>query len=245
MITTRGLTKAYGTRQVLDRLDLDVRGGEITLLVGANGCGKSTTLRLIAGLSSSDAGSITIDGHPFARERTQALAALSYLPQSPRFHSHLTVGQIVEFYASLRAVPMARALDAVDHWGLSGYRMVRCGRLSGGLRQRLALAILFMSDAPVLLLDEPGLSLDPDWRRFLQGELRSAVRRGRTAFVSTHLLGEWDEHGDRCLVLEAGRVSRELPADRLREAFPFALHRHARGLASSAAPDATAEGRSA
>jgi ABC-type multidrug transport system ATPase subunit len=228
MIAVSGLTKSYGARRVLDDLSFEARAGDVTLLVGANGCGKTTTMRLIAGLSSPERGTITVDGHSLASQRTQALVALSYLPQSPRFHAHLTVGQILEFYAGLRCLPVARADAVAERWGLAESRDVRCGRLSGGTRQRLALAVLFMPDAPLLVLDEPGLSLDPDWRRFLQGELRSAGRRGRAALVSTHLLGEWDEHADRCLVLEAGRIGRELPPDRLRDAFPFALPRPAR-----------------
>jgi ABC-type multidrug transport system ATPase subunit len=104
---------------------------------------------------------------------------------------------------------------------------VPTGRLSGGLRQRLALAVHALPDAPVIVLDEPGLSLDPDWRQFLQSALARAARRGRTVLVSTHLIGEWDGHADRCLVLEGGRVTRELPHDRLREAFPFSAPRPA------------------
>ena len=96
------------------------------------------------------------------------------------------------------------------------------GRLSGGTRQRLALAVLSLPDAPVVVLDEPGLSLDPDWRRFLHAELRAAARRGATVLVATHLLGEWNGQADRCLALEAGRVGRELPSGRLLDAFPFA-----------------------
>lgn len=228
MIAITGLIKSYGARRVLDGLELEARAGAVTLLVGANGCGKSTTMRLIAGLSSPDRGAIAVMGHPIATQRTEALTALSYLPQSPRFHAQLTAGQILEFYARLRGLPLSRAESAAERWGLAGSRGVPCGRLSGGMQQRLALAILFMPDAPVLALDEPGLSLDPDWRRFLQGELRTAARRGRTVLVSTHLLGEWDEHADRCLVLEGGRIGRELPPDHLRDAFPFSLPRPAR-----------------
>jgi ABC-type multidrug transport system ATPase subunit len=228
MIAISGLRKSFGNRSVLDGLDVQADAGAVTLLVGANGCGKTTTLRLVAGLSAPDDGTIAIAGHSLATARAEALAALSYLPQSPRFHPHLTAGQILEFYARLRSLPLARAAEVAERWGLADSRNVRCGQLSGGMRQRLALAVLFAPDVPVLVLDEPGLSLDPDWRRFLQGELRAAARHGRTVLVSTHLLGEWDEHADRCVVLEGGRIGRELPPDRLREAFPFALPRPVR-----------------
>jgi ABC-2 type transport system ATP-binding protein len=223
MITLDALTKSFGAHRVLDALDLVARAGEVTLLVGANGCGKTTTMRLIAGLSSADGGRIAIGGHSLATARAAAQAQLSFLPQSPRFHAQLSAGAILQFYARLRGLPASRAADVAGRWGLTDSLGVPTGRLSGGTRQRLALAVLFLPDAPVLVLDEPGLSLDPDWRRFLLSELTAAARRGHTVLISTHLLGEWDDHTDRCLVLEGGRVSRELPPDRLREAFPFSL----------------------
>lgn len=223
MIVTEALTKSYGSHRVLDDLAFEARPGQVTLLVGANGSGKSTTLRVVTGLSSGSTGRVTIDGHDLATARTAALDALSYLPQSPRFHPHLSVRQVLKFYARLRGVAMARVEVVARAWGLAERIDVATGRLSGGLRQRLALAVFSLPDAPVLALDEPGLSLDPDWRRFLQQELTALARRGHTVLVATHLLGEWEGQADRCLVLEHGRVTRELPPDRLRDAFPFAL----------------------
>ena len=223
MITITGLTKSYGRHRVLDALALDARPGEVTLLVGANGSGKTTTLRQLCGLSSPDAGRICIGGADLARSRMAALAQMSFLPQSPRFHTQLSVGAILDFYARLRGLPPARVAAVTRHWQLDEVRSQSTGRLSGGTRQRLALAVLSLPEAPVLVLDEPGLSLDPDWRRFLHGELHAVARRGVTVLVATHLLGEWEGQADRCLVLEDGRVGRELPSSRLREAFPFSL----------------------
>jgi Cu-processing system ATP-binding protein len=222
MITITGLTKTYGRRRVLDGLDLSAAPGEITLLVGANGCGKTTTLKQVCGLSSPDAGRILIGTSDLAASPRQALAQLSFLPQSPRFHPKLTAGEILKFYARLRGLPSPRIAAVEAQWGLADARDQPTGRLSGGTRQRLALAVLSLPDAPMLVLDEPGLSLDPDWRRFLHAELRAAARRGVTVLVATHLLGEWNAQADRCLVLEGGRVGRELPPARLLDAFPFA-----------------------
>jgi ABC-type multidrug transport system ATPase subunit len=223
MIAVHGLVKAYGSHRVLDDLSFDARPGHVTLLVGANGSGKSTTLRVATGLSTASAGRVEIDGHDLARGRQLALEALSYLPQSPRFHPHLTVRQVLQFYARLRGQELSRIDVVARTWGLAERLDTPTGRLSGGLRQRLALAVFSLPDAPVLALDEPGLSLDPDWRRFLQAELTAVARRGHTVLVATHLLGEWEGQADRCLVLEHGRVTRELPPDRLRDAFPFAV----------------------
>jgi ABC-2 type transport system ATP-binding protein len=228
MITIRDLCKAYGRARVLDGLNLDARPGQVTLLVGANGTGKTTLLKQVCGLSKPDAGRILIAGVDIATARRSALAGLAYLPQSPRFHPRLTVGEILDFYAALRGLGRDRARAAEAHWRLTDVREQATGRLSGGTRQRLALAVQSLPEAPVLVLDEPGLSLDPDWRRFLHAELRDTAKRGATVLVATHLLGEWDGQADRCLVLEEGSVARELPASRLRDAFPFSLPSMAR-----------------
>lgn len=222
MITISGLTKSYGRARVLDALDLEARPGEVTLLVGANGSGKTTTLRQLCGLSRPDAGRVAIGGADLETVRMAALGQLSFLPQSPRFHARLTVREILDFYARLRGLEVRRVAEVEARWSLGEVRTQPTGRLSGGTRQRLALAVFTLPDAPVLVLDEPGLSLDPDWRRFLHAELHAAARRGVTVLVATHLLGEWDGQADRCLVLDQGRVARELPPARLREAFPFA-----------------------
>ena len=223
MIEVIGLSKGYGRRRVLNNLSFRVRPGELALLVGANGCGKSTTLRLLAGLSSADGGRMLLSGRDVAADPALAQAGVSFLPQSPRFHPRLTVAQILAFYARLRGLPAARIATVIGCWGLGEYVDVVTGRLSGGTRQRLGLAILDLPDAAILMLDEPGLSLDPDWRRELQQRLRAQASEGRTILVATHLLGEWEGQADRCLVLEDGQVDREVPSGRLREAFPFAL----------------------
>jgi ABC-2 type transport system ATP-binding protein len=223
MIEITGLTKSFGRKTVLKDLALSVEPSELVLLVGANGCGKSTTLRLLAGLSIADAGRIVVNGHDLGAARARALTGLSFLPQSPRFHERLTVAQILTFYARLRALPDTRVEEVAGRWGLETYSRVVTGRLSGGTRQRLGLAILELPDAPILVLDEPGLSLDPDWRRVLQTRLRRAAAEGRTVLVATHLLGEWEGKADRCLVLEGGQVEREVSSAHLRDAFPFSL----------------------
>lgn len=223
MIAARAITKSYGNRTVLADLEFEARRGEVTLLVGANGSGKSTTLRVIAGLSAADAGQVVIEGQACDARRTGARGAVTFLPQSPRFHPRLTVAQVLAFYAGLRGLGAADIERVTSQWALADRLATPTAALSGGTRQRLALAIFSLPQAPVLTLDEPGLSLDPDWRRFLQDELRAAAAAGHSVLVATHLLGEWEGRADRCLVLEHGRVTRELAPDRLRQAFPFAV----------------------
>ena len=219
MILTRDLQKGFGKRSVLTGLDLVAEPGAITLLVGANGAGKTTTLRLLAGLAEPDAGTVAIAGHDLLRARQQALAHLSFLPQAPRFHPRLSTAQVATFYAQLRGRERAAVARALAEWGLEEFAKVPTAKLSGGLRQRLALAVFALADAPVLLLDEPGLSLDPEWRLRLQHFLTSEAQRGRTILIATHLLGEWEGRADRCLLIEDGRAAGELPPGELRDAF--------------------------
>ena len=220
MILARELSKSFGTRHVLRGLDLAVEPGAMTLMVGANGAGKTTTLRLLAGLSEPDEGRVEIHGRDLQTARSAALAHLSFLPQAPRFHPRLTTLQTASFYGELRGRAHREAEAALDRWGMLEYSSVPTGKLSGGLRQRLALSVFALANAPVLLLDEPGLSLDPEWRRSLQDFLVNEASRGRTILVATHLLGEWEGRADRCLLIEGGRSQGELPPDRIREYFP-------------------------
>lgn len=220
MILTRDLKKSFGARPVLTGLDLAVEPGALTLMVGSNGAGKTTTLRLLAGLAEPDAGMIALAGHDLRRDRAAAMAQLSFLPQAPRFHPRVTCIQTVEFYAQLRGLSRRAAAPALDAWGLAEFQRVPTGKLSGGLRQRLALAIFALPEAPILMLDEPGLSLDPAWRQRLQQHLHREARRGCTVLVATHLVREWDGRADRCVLVEDGRVQRDLPPGRLGDFFP-------------------------
>jgi ABC-type multidrug transport system ATPase subunit len=116
-------------------------------------------------------------------------------------------------------VATQRIDNMLQRFGLQDDAKKRAGELSGGLRQRLGLAVLLLPDAPVLLLDEPDLSLDPPWRGRLQQILRDEARLGKTILVTTHLLGEWEGIADRCLVCEDGAMKREIDPHRLREQF--------------------------
>jgi ABC-2 type transport system ATP-binding protein len=210
MIAIEHLVKDYGRKPVLRDLSILANAGEITLLVGPNGAGKTTTMKVLAGLVRPTGGSARINSFDVIRDRMNAQRALSYLPQRPDFHPRLTCSEIIRFYARLRAVSLARCEAMLDQTGLREFERMRIGELSGGTRQRLGLALLLLPDAPVLLLDEPGLSLDPTWRKRLQETLRFEAARGKTVLVTTHLVAEWNNVADRCLLCLDGKIDREL-----------------------------------
>lgn len=210
MITVEAITKSYGRNLVLHDMTFSAAPREITLLVGANGAGKSTTMKVLAGLIRPQKGSAHINKIEIVDQRIAAQRSLAYLPQRPSFHPRMTCAEILRFYARLRAVAASRYEAVLDLAGLREFERVRTSALSGGTRQRLGLALLLLPDAPVLLLDEPGLSLDPGWRQRLQDTLRFEAERGKTVLVTTHLVREWNNVAHRCLLCRNGKIEREL-----------------------------------
>ncbi|MBU3666609.1 MAG: ATP-binding cassette domain-containing protein [Chthoniobacterales bacterium] len=206
VIRASNLVKSFGPQRVLDGESFEARDGQITLLIGPNGAGKTTTMRLVAGLACPDSGNVEIDGCSAQSDGRRYRALLAFLPQSPAFHPRFTCRQILGFYADLRGVPSERVNEAIVQAGLEDVADKPSGHLSGGLRQRLGLALLLLPEAPVLLLDEPGLSLDPEWRERLQKILHEQARLGRTVLVTTHLLHEWNGQADVCLLCQDGKI---------------------------------------
>jgi len=214
MIAVDRLTKSYDGKAVLRGITFQAEPEAITLLVGPNGAGKSTTLKVLAGLIRSSGGLARVNGFDVMVDRVSAQRSLAYLPQSPSFHPRLTCLEILRFYARLRGLMKTRCEAMLELTGLTNVARIRTGKLSGGMRQRLGLALLLLADAPVLLLDEPGLSLDPAWRKRLQETLHFEAERGKTVLVTTHLVAEWNNVADRCLLCRDGAIERELdPTD--------------------------------
>ncbi|HZR04837.1 MAG TPA: heme ABC exporter ATP-binding protein CcmA [Candidatus Udaeobacter sp.] len=210
MITAQNLTKNYRRNAVLRGMSFVANAGEITLVVGPNGAGKTTTIKVLAGLVRPNEGTARINSFDVVRDRINAQRMLSYLPQQPNFHPRLRCGEIIQFYARLRGVALSRCEAMLDQTGLREFERMQIGELSGGTRQRLGLALLLLPDAPVLLLDEPGLSLDPTWRKRLQETLRFEAARGKAVLVTTHLVAEWNDVAHRCLLCCDGKIDREL-----------------------------------
>ncbi len=211
MIDVRKLSKSYGRATVLDEADLSAEPGEITLLAGDNGAGKSTTLKILAGLiRPTSAERLRVDGID-VRQRRQAQTRMAYLPQGASFHPAMTLAQILGFYGRLRDVSAERIENLLNTFQLGAFAGQPVRELSGGMVQRIALAVLFLPDASVLLADEPVASLDPDWRDRLQVLLRREAANGKTILVATHFLEEWGDDRDKVLFCRQGRF---LPDER-------------------------------
>jgi len=206
MIEGRNLHKTFGDKAVLQDASFTAEAGTVTALVGPNGSGKTTTLHVVAGLTTPDAGTATVNGVDVTRNRTEAQDHLAFLPQDVRFHEALTPRQVLRFYAGLRDAAPDRIERLLDDVALTDAADKPCGTLSGGMRQRLGLAVLELADAPVLLLDEPALSLDPEWRTFLMKRLQAHAANGAAVLMATHLLDIWTPIVDRVLHCEEGHI---------------------------------------
>jgi len=219
MISTHNITKSFGCEAILRGISMQAEPKQITLMVGPNGAGKSTTVKVLAGLIRPNSGTALINGFDVVQQRIAAQRSAAYLPQRPSFHPKLTCLEILRFYAGLRGVPASRCEAMLQLTGLSDVARMRTEKLSGGMRQLLGVAFLLLADAPVLLLDEPGLSLDPGWRKWLQQKLRFEAERGKTILVTTHLIAEWNDIADRCLLCRNGIIERELDPRNLPDDF--------------------------
>lgn len=179
------ISKRYRRTEVLAGVSLSLEGGLLNVMVGPNGSGKSTLLRILAGMEEPTAGRFTVGGSVPSWE------SIGYLPQAVRFHPLVRVEAVVAFYARAAGLSHECALAALVRWGLCEHRRKRTHELSGGLRQRLGLAVLGLTPKIMLLLDEPDLSLDHEWRTALRGWLQESASRGTLVIVTTHLAEEW------------------------------------------------------
>lgn len=195
-IDVRNLSKSFGTKKVVDDVSLTVGRGEIYGFLGPNGSGKTTCIRLMCGLLTPDSGSGTCLGFDIRRESGSIKRRVGYMTQKFSFWEDLTIRENLDFVARLfemknRKIAVERALENL---GLQGRAGQLTGALSGGWKQRLALAACMLHNPELLLLDEPTAGVDPTARRDFWDELHSLAARGISVLVSTHYMDE----AERC-----------------------------------------------
>jgi Cu-processing system ATP-binding protein len=219
MIRFAEFTKSYAGHAAVDRLTLEVGRGEVVALLGPNGSGKTTTLKAAAGLLRPSSGAVWLGqpGRPAADP--DARAAVSFLPQRVAFPDALTGREVVEFYRRLRGVEPARTEEALRFASLNGAGARPVATYSGGMTQRLGLAVAILPQAPILLLDEPTAALDPEGLCAFYGLVERRRRDDQTVFFTSHQLGDVERLADRFAVLVNGRLTAVLTggelADRL------------------------------
>ena len=209
VILAKGLTKRFGDVVAVDHLDLRVRRAEVYGFLGPNGCGKSTTIRMLCGLLTASEGSVSVLGHQLPAEAEAVKRRIGYMTQRFSLYEDLSVAENLEFLAAVyglsRPVMKTRLGELFEEYHLGELRKQLAGTLSGGQRQRLALAAAVMHKPELLLLDEPTSAVDPQSRRDFWEALFKLADAGTTLLVSTHYMDE-AERCHRLAILDRGRL---------------------------------------
>ena len=205
MIEAAGLTKRYGATAAVSSLSFTVPPGQVTGFLGPNGAGKSTTMRLILGLDAPDAGSVTVNGRPYAHYRRPLFQAGALL-EAKTFHPGRSARNHLLCLAASNGISRTRVDTVLELTGLARVAARRAGGFSLGMSQRLGIAAALLGDPPVLLLDEPVNGLDPDGVVWIRTLLRALAAEGRTILLSSHLMSEMARTADRLVIIGRGRL---------------------------------------
>jgi len=204
--TLSGITKRYGTVEALRGLDLEIRPAELVALLGANGAGKTTAVRILLGLTQPTTGTARVfGGDPRERATRTRLGAVLQIARVPET---LRVAEHIDLFSSYYPNPMPLA-EVIDAAGLGGLERRKFGELSGGQQKRVLFALGICGNPDLLILDEPTVGLDVEARRALWKQIRAFVARGRSVLLTTHYLAEAEALADRVVVIDKGLKSRE------------------------------------
>jgi ABC-2 type transport system ATP-binding protein len=225
-LSAAGLVRRFGPLTAVDNVGFEVRRGEVFGLVGPDGAGKTTIMRMLATVLRPDAGTISIEGINAVADPEAAKSAISYMPQRFGLYEDLTVAENLFFYAELFAVPrkerIARGAQLLEAAGLTPFQRRLAGRLSGGMKQKLGLVCALIHTPRVLLLDEPTTGVDPVSRRDFWAILYNLRESGVSIVLSTAYMDE-AERCSRLALLHAGKIRIcDTPAG-LKQAMPGAL----------------------
>jgi ABC-2 type transport system ATP-binding protein len=211
-IECQGLSRSFGPREALVRVDLRVRRGSLVAVVGSNGAGKTTLMKILATLLAPTAGRAEVLGHEVAAASMACRRSIGYAPAEERsFHGRLSVLDNLEYFAALQGMDRSRFRSQcpplLEAFGLQPHANRSFAELSSGMKQSLSLVRCLLHDPPVLLLDEPTRSLSPDLAHRIWDLLRElAHARGKTILLATHNLGEVDAVADEMAILDQGRL---------------------------------------
>src|ERR1700749_3502257 len=209
MIATKNRTKRYGDKLAVDDLTFTVAPGEVLGFLGANGAGKSTTMRMIAGFIAPTAGRVSVCGPDIESAPVAAKACMGYLPEGAPSYGEMTVSEFLDFVADVRGLKGARRAErrsyVVDRLGLGGVIHQVVETLSKGYRRRVGLAQALIHDPQVLILDEPTDGQDPNQKHEVR-RLINELSKDKLVIVSTHILEEVHEVCTRAIIIANGRI---------------------------------------
>ncbi|GAB4333837.1 MAG: ABC transporter ATP-binding protein [Dehalococcoidia bacterium] len=214
MLTVSNVTKRYGKAAALDGVSFALEPGRVLAVIGANGAGKTTLIKCIVGLVRYS-GEVRVGNIDVSRDGKAARRLIGYLPQTSSLPPDLTVQEAAVFYAQLKGVDETRAREAVESAGLEAHATKQVSELSGGMTQRLGLALALLADPPLVILDEPAAGLDISARLDLRKLIEDQRRAGKSVLLSTHWIEDVPYVADQALLLDSGKTVYFGPADRL------------------------------
>jgi ABC-2 type transport system ATP-binding protein len=226
VVEVHELVRRFGAFTAVDRVNFQVKRGEIFGLLGPNGAGKTTTFRMLCGLLPATSGTLKVAGTDVRSARAAARQRIGYVAQKFSLYGQLSVTENLEFFASAYALRGRRRRERIE-WALREFDLadsarVPSGQLPGGYKQRLAMAAALLHEPEILFLDEPTSGADPLARREFWQRITALAERGVTVIVTTHFMEE-AEYCDEVAIMDAGRV--------LAEGTPAEIRRHAREAA--------------
>lgn len=205
IVNAQHVTKQYDDFKALDDLSLEVARGGAWALLGPNGAGKTTFLKCLLGLKEFQ-GAIQIDGIDIQQNPKKAKSLIGYVPQYPALYDDLSVQEELRYFGDMRDVKRSRVRELIEFVGLEAWARQPVGALSGGMKQRLMLAIALLSNPPVLLLDEPTANLDVRRQLEFRNLIKLLVDEGKTVVLTTHLLGDVDHVASQIMLLNKGKL---------------------------------------
>ena len=214
MIKVTNLTKTFGRTRAVDDVSFRLAEGDAVALWGPNGAGKTTIIRCVLGLLRYQ-GRISVAGHDVRRAGKRCRLAVGYVPQELAFHNDFRVDEAMHFFARLKRASRRRPAAVIEQVGLTEHARKRIGELSGGMKQRLALAIALLADPPILILDELTSNLDRSAQSAFLAKLIELKGLGKTILFASHRTEEVELLADRVLGLVSGRRVFECPPSEL------------------------------
>ena len=210
MIKVEGLTKYYGSKPAAKDISFEVKKGEVFGILGTNGAGKSTTIKMMCGLLKPTRGIIQIGGINLQRMPLKAKSMMGYLPENPLIYDKLTGAETLELIGNLRKLSSDMIKQRIEYYakslGLEEQIYHEVGTYSKGMRQKLAIAMTLIHDPEMILLDEPASGLDPRYTKLLKDWIKNLSANGKTVLLSTHIIEMAETLCDRVAIIDQGML---------------------------------------
>ncbi|MBU3191648.1 ABC transporter ATP-binding protein [Clostridium bowmanii] len=210
MLNVVNINKKYGDFEVLKDISFEIKKGTIYGFLGPNGAGKSTTMNILSGLIDFNGGEIYLDGEDFKKNKRRLLKKVGYLPQKPVFYNYMNANEYLHFIGEISNMPekniRERTLEILEVVKLTEVAKKKIGQYSGGMKQRLGIAVALFNKPEIVFLDEPTSALDPEGRMEILEFIKNLKSSGTTVFMSTHILSDIERICDHVSILDNGRI---------------------------------------